>query len=151
MAEDLCYDDGSALQALHDQVYGGPGVGVVESAAQGLGVLEPWVTSSSGRIQQSLRGAGVDWHGQAADATELLDAVRELQPDLAVVDIRMPPTHGTEGLDAAKTIRQEWPEIAILVLSVACASTMVFLVPRLSVLATEELIEKAEEEETGLL
>ncbi|HEV7788180.1 MAG TPA: hypothetical protein VGP05_04140 [Pseudonocardia sp.] len=69
MAEDLCYDDGSALQALHDQVYGGPGVGVVESAAQGLGVLEPWVTSSSGRIQQSLRGAGVDWHGQAADAT----------------------------------------------------------------------------------
>jgi hypothetical protein len=69
VAEDLCYDDGSALQALHDQVYGGPGVGVVESAAQGLGVLEPWVTSSSGRIQQSLRGAGVDWHGQAADAT----------------------------------------------------------------------------------
>jgi hypothetical protein len=69
VAEDLCYDDGSALQTLHDQVYGGPGVGVVESAAQGLGVLEPWVTSSSGRIQQSLRGAGVDWHGQAADAT----------------------------------------------------------------------------------
>ena len=61
--------------------------------------------------------SGFDVVGQAADATELLDAVRELQPDLAVVDIRMPPTHGTEGLDAAKTIRQEWPEIAILVLS----------------------------------
>jgi DHA1 family bicyclomycin/chloramphenicol resistance-like MFS transporter len=41
--------------------------------------------------------------------------------------------------------------IAIVLLSVACASTMVFLVPRRSVLATEELIEKAEEEETGLL
>ena len=61
--------------------------------------------------------SGFDVVGQAGDATELLDAVRELRPDLAVVDIRMPPTHGTEGLDAAKTIRQELPEIAILVLS----------------------------------
>jgi DNA-binding NarL/FixJ family response regulator len=61
--------------------------------------------------------SGFDVVGQAGDATELLEAVRELQPELAVVDIRMPPTHGTEGLDAAKTIRQEWPEIAILVLS----------------------------------
>ena len=64
-----------------------------------------------------LSRSGFDVVGQAGDATELLDAVRELQPELAVVDIRMPPTHGTEGLDAAKTIRQEWPEIAILVLS----------------------------------
>jgi serine/threonine-protein kinase PknK len=61
--------------------------------------------------------SGFDVVGQAGDATELLDAVRELQPELAVVDIRMPPTHGTEGLDAAKAIRREWPEIAILVLS----------------------------------
>jgi DNA-binding NarL/FixJ family response regulator len=64
-----------------------------------------------------LSRSGFDVVGQAGDATELLDAVRELRPELAVVDIRMPPTHGTEGLDAAKTIRQEWPEIAILVLS----------------------------------
>jgi DNA-binding NarL/FixJ family response regulator len=61
--------------------------------------------------------SGFDVVGQAGDATELLDAVRGLQPELVVVDIRMPPTHGTEGLDAAKTIRQEWPDIAILVLS----------------------------------
>lgn len=61
--------------------------------------------------------SGFDVVGQAGDATELLDAVRALQPELVVVDIRMPPTHGTEGLDAAKTIRQEWPDIAILVLS----------------------------------
>jgi len=61
--------------------------------------------------------SGFDVVGQAGDATELLDAVREFQPELVVVDIRMPPTHGTEGLDAAKTIRQEWPNIAILVLS----------------------------------
>jgi len=69
MAEDLCYDDGSALQALHDQVYGGPGTPVVESASGALRVLQPWVSSSSGRIQDALGGAGVDWHGQAADAT----------------------------------------------------------------------------------
>ena len=78
--------------------------------------------------------SGFDVVGQAGDATELLDAVRELQPDLAVVDIRMPPTHGTEGLDAAKTIRQEWPEIAILVLSahVDVDHAMELIVPPLS-------------------
>jgi serine/threonine-protein kinase PknK len=43
--------------------------------------------------------------------------VRRLNPDLAIVDIRMPPTHSTEGLEAARTIRAESPEIAILVLS----------------------------------
>jgi serine/threonine-protein kinase PknK len=55
--------------------------------------------------------------GQAGDATGLLALVRELSPDLVVVDIRMPPTHTTEGLDAAREIRAEFPEIAILVLS----------------------------------
>jgi serine/threonine-protein kinase PknK len=64
-----------------------------------------------------LERSGFDVVGRAADAIELLDMVRELRPELAVVDIRMPPTHSTEGLDAAKTIRQSWPEIAILVLS----------------------------------
>lgn len=55
--------------------------------------------------------------GQAGDAETLLDLVRELVPDLVVVDIRMPPTQGVEGLDAARTIREELPDIAILVLS----------------------------------
>jgi len=43
--------------------------------------------------------------------------VRDRSPALAIVDIRMPPSHDTEGLDAAKTIRSQWPDIAILVLS----------------------------------
>ena len=43
--------------------------------------------------------------------------LREQRPDLALVDIRMPPTHSTEGLDAARVIREEFPETAILVLS----------------------------------
>ena len=55
--------------------------------------------------------------GSVGTAPELLDFVREHRPDLVVVDIRMPPDHTTEGLDAARTIRDELPETAILVLS----------------------------------
>ena len=55
--------------------------------------------------------------GQADDADGLLRLVAEQQPDLAIVDIRMPPTKTTEGLDAARKIHAEHPEIAILVLS----------------------------------
>jgi DNA-binding NarL/FixJ family response regulator len=55
--------------------------------------------------------------GQAGDGEELVELAREHEPDLVIVDIRMPPTHSTEGLDAAHTIREEFPEIGILVLS----------------------------------
>jgi DNA-binding NarL/FixJ family response regulator len=61
--------------------------------------------------------SGFDVVGQAGDATELLALVRDEKPQLAVVDIRMPPTHSTEGLDAAKVIRDESPDTGILVLS----------------------------------
>ena len=55
--------------------------------------------------------------GQCGDGPELIAAVRAHRPDLAIVDIRMPPSHSTEGLDAAHLIREELPDIAILVLS----------------------------------
>jgi DNA-binding NarL/FixJ family response regulator len=55
--------------------------------------------------------------GQAGDADELIDVVGRQQPDLAVVDIRMPPKHATEGLDAAQVIRREFPQTAVVVLS----------------------------------
>ncbi len=55
--------------------------------------------------------------GKAGEADALLSLVRALVPDLVLVDIRMPPAHSTEGLDAARTIRQEFPQIAIIVLS----------------------------------
>jgi DNA-binding NarL/FixJ family response regulator len=55
--------------------------------------------------------------GQAGDGTQLLPLVRETTPELVVVDIRMPPTHTVEGLNAARDIRTELPEIGILVLS----------------------------------
>ena len=64
-----------------------------------------------------LQGSGMDVVGRAADATELLAAVRDTVPDLAIVDIRMPPTRTTEGLEAALVIRQKHPDVAILVLS----------------------------------
>jgi len=68
-------------------------------------------------IASLLGGAGYDVVGQAADGTALVGAVRAQVPDLAVIDIRMPPTHTWEGLDAARTIRAEFPQIGILLLS----------------------------------
>ena len=64
-----------------------------------------------------LERAGFDVVGQAGDAFELIALVRDHRPELAIVDIRMPPTHTTEGLDAARQIREHSPETAILVLS----------------------------------
>jgi DNA-binding NarL/FixJ family response regulator len=55
--------------------------------------------------------------GQAGDATQLLELVRKHEPELVIVDIRMPPTHSTEGLDAARSIREQLPDTGILVLS----------------------------------
>jgi DNA-binding NarL/FixJ family response regulator len=60
---------------------------------------------------------GFEVIGQAGDASELLALVREHEPELVIVDIRMPPAHETEGLDAARIIRQEFPSAGILVLS----------------------------------
>jgi DNA-binding NarL/FixJ family response regulator len=60
---------------------------------------------------------GFNVAGQAADAHALLALVHEQRPDLAVVDIRMPPTHTTEGLDAAREIKSSFPDTGVLVLS----------------------------------
>jgi DNA-binding NarL/FixJ family response regulator len=64
-----------------------------------------------------LERSGFEVIGQCGSAPELLALVREHHPGLAVVDIRMPPTHTTEGLDAARVIRAEFPDVAVLVLS----------------------------------
>jgi DNA-binding NarL/FixJ family response regulator len=60
---------------------------------------------------------GFEIVGQAGNASELIGIVREHEPELAIVDVRMPPTHTTEGLDAAHMIRGEYPQMAIVVLS----------------------------------
>lgn len=68
-------------------------------------------------IASLLERSGLEVLGQVGDGTELLEVVRQTHPDVVVVDVRMPPTHTTEGLQAARAIRQELPDTAILVLS----------------------------------
>jgi serine/threonine-protein kinase PknK len=68
-------------------------------------------------IASLLGTAGYEVVGQADNGGELVELVREHRPELVVVDIRMPPTHTTEGLEAARAIRSEFPEIGILLLS----------------------------------
>jgi serine/threonine-protein kinase PknK len=61
--------------------------------------------------------SGLEVVGQASDANGLLRLVGQQQPDLAVVDIRMPPKHSTEGLEAARLIQRDFPRTAVVVLS----------------------------------
>jgi DNA-binding NarL/FixJ family response regulator len=68
-------------------------------------------------IVRLLRDAGVEVVAEAEDAQGLLHQVRLTRPDVALVDIRMPPTHTDEGLVAAQTIRAEHPQVGVLVLS----------------------------------
>ena len=68
-------------------------------------------------IVHLLAGAGVDVVAEVEDADALLREIASLAPDAAVVDIRMPPTHTDEGLVAAQRIRDDYPDVAVLVLS----------------------------------
>ncbi len=68
-------------------------------------------------LAAGLKAAGFEVVGQASDVAGLLSLVETRAPDVAVVDVRMPPTHTTEGLEAAREIRRQHPGIAILVLS----------------------------------
>jgi len=64
-----------------------------------------------------LERSGFEVAGQTDNGQELVELVRGEKPELVLVDIRMPPTHTTEGIEAAQAIREEFPEIGILVLS----------------------------------
>jgi DNA-binding NarL/FixJ family response regulator len=68
-------------------------------------------------IARLLEESGFEVVAQAGDGTDLLRKVGAHKPDVAVVDVRMPPTHTDEGLRAAKRIRAEHPDTAVLVLS----------------------------------
>ena len=68
-------------------------------------------------LARLLAEAGFDVVGQAGSAAELIGEVGAKRPDVAIVDIRMPPTHTDEGLQAAREIRARWPEVGVLVLS----------------------------------
>ena len=64
-----------------------------------------------------LERSGFEVAGQAGNGSDLVQLVRDHEPGLVLVDIRMPPTHTAEGLEASRIIREEFPEIGILVLS----------------------------------
>jgi len=68
-------------------------------------------------LARLLEDAGVQVVGEAGDVDGLLALVARQQPDVAIVDIRMPPTHSDEGLVAARRIRQEHPATAVVLLS----------------------------------
>ena len=64
-----------------------------------------------------LERSGFEIVGLVGNAADLMALVRDKSPELVIVDIRMPPTNTTEGLEAARQIRAEWPDTGILVLS----------------------------------
>jgi DNA-binding NarL/FixJ family response regulator len=68
-------------------------------------------------LRHALQAHGHEVVGTAADGEELLDCVQREAPEVALVDIRMPPTHTSEGLEAASAIRERSPDVALLVLS----------------------------------
>ena len=68
-------------------------------------------------IARLLEDAGFEVVGQAGDPDQLMLKVRSYSPDVAIVDIRMPPTHTDEGLRAAREIRERYPQTGVLVLS----------------------------------
>ncbi|CDO10528.1 two component LuxR family transcriptional regulator [Mycolicibacterium cosmeticum] len=68
-------------------------------------------------VASLLQRSGFEVVGQAGDAPTLLEVVRAQRPELVLTDIRMPPSHSAEGLDAARTIRAELPDTGIVVLS----------------------------------
>jgi DNA-binding NarL/FixJ family response regulator len=68
-------------------------------------------------IARLLEDAGFEVVGQSGNGDDLLLKVRSYDPDVAIVDIRMPPTNTSEGLDAAKEIREKYPSVGVLLLS----------------------------------
>jgi DNA-binding NarL/FixJ family response regulator len=68
-------------------------------------------------VSRLLREAGIDVVGQAEDGDELFLEVADKEPDVVIVDIRMPPTHTDEGLRAARQLRKLYPTLGVLVLS----------------------------------
>src|SRR6476659_1974709 len=68
-------------------------------------------------VASLLERTGFEVVGRAGDGAELIELVRRLKPDLVLVDIRMPPNHSLEGLEAARAIRRELPDTGIVVLS----------------------------------
>ncbi|MBV9445466.1 MAG: response regulator transcription factor [Streptosporangiaceae bacterium] len=79
-------------------------------------IAEDSVLLREGLVQLLARD-GIEVVAAVADADDLVRAVEEARPDLALIDVRMPPTHSNEGIRAALALRQKWPQLAIIILS----------------------------------
>src|SRR3984957_16244695 len=86
--------------------------GPASPAGRGGGRADADVLLREG-IASLLSGAGYTVAGQAGDAGTLLSVVRAARPDLVIADIRMPPTQSAEGIEVARVIRGEFPDIGI--------------------------------------
>ncbi len=86
------------------------------SGAMRVVLAEDWVLLREG-MSRLLEEAGIEVVAAAGDGEDLLRKVAAHRPDLAIVDVRMPPTHTDEGLKAARTIRARFPETGVLVVS----------------------------------
>jgi DNA-binding NarL/FixJ family response regulator/class 3 adenylate cyclase len=108
------------FQVLHDDLPGDlrpPAAnGSPKGAAMRVVIADDSVLLREG-IVKLLEDSGFDVAGQSGTADDLLLKVRSYKPDVAIVDIRMPPTHTDEGLRAAKEIREKHPGVGVLVLS----------------------------------
>lgn len=91
------------------------------SAGRSSGTIRVALADDAVLLREALAGslaaAGFEVVGQAADVAELMRVLDAASPDVLVLDVRMPPTHTTEGLEAARAIRLTRPELAILLLS----------------------------------
>ncbi|GAA3523063.1 response regulator transcription factor [Aeromicrobium panaciterrae] len=86
-----------------------------------MGVLRVMLVDDAALVREGiarlLSDEGIDVVAQRSDAVDLVAAVEQAGPDVVILDVRMPPTHTTEGLDAALEIKHHHPEIGVLVLS----------------------------------
>src|SRR6266496_2554447 len=87
-----------------------------EATRTRVGIADDSVLLREG-IAALLEDSGFEIVAQSGSGDDLMLKVRSLRPDIAIVDIRMPPTHTDEGLRAAQEIRERYPDTSVLVLS----------------------------------
>lgn len=80
-------------------------------------VADDWYLVREGARSALSTVPGIEVVGTAADAEELMGVIEQTQPDAVLLDVRMPPTHRTEGIDAAHVIRKRWPSMGVVILS----------------------------------
>ncbi|MEW6154278.1 MAG: response regulator transcription factor [Actinomycetota bacterium] len=112
------YDGGTGPEPTTDQAGGSPAAHPGDGGpALRVVVADDWYLVREGARSALSTVPGVEVVGVAADADELMGVLEATQPDAVLLDVRMPPTHRTEGIDAAHAIRERWPSMGVVILS----------------------------------